>query len=274
MSDMSLPLDESRYERIMEDSQSPVLGLFKESVKEDRYLVLPRMILASFLTFLRIPRSILAKRGPRGERYVFETLTRWARKVCRIGQIRLEVRGAEYIDPAGTYLFTVNHSSPADIPVLYATLPVRAGFVANGILSSIPVFSYWMRMSGAVFVKPDRRKADFSTFRLMVKRLRKGRSLVVFPEGHMYQGEGLAEFKRGGIRSALLAGVPIVPVCLKGTDQVMRTGSLRIARRRSVLVEYGKPVDVGNLGCEDRRNIEGLVRERMIAMKGRSRSGG
>lgn len=268
MSDCAFDSTEDRYVRIMEASRVPVWGLFRESVREDRYLILPRMIRVTLRTLLRVPRSLFMKAGPARESYVFETLTRWAKVVCRIGQVRLEVRGAENVDPGRTYLFAVNHSSPVDIPVLYATLPVRAGFVANGVFSRLPAFSYWMRMSGAVFVEKGSRRAEMTAFRLMVRRLRRGRSLVLFPEGHIHQGEGLDEFKRGGVHSALLAKVPIVPVCLKGTGRVMRSGSLRFKRRERVVIEFGEPIDGGILGRDERRNIDALVRERILSMKG------
>jgi 1-acyl-sn-glycerol-3-phosphate acyltransferase len=106
----------------------------------------------------------------------------------------------------------------------------------------------------------------------MVRRLKKGRSLILFPEGHMHKGEGLEEFKRGGIHTAVLAGVPIVPVCLSGTAEVIPIGSMHIRPRRKVIVDFGEPIETADLGRDARRNIDGIVRNRLLAMKASARS--
>jgi 1-acyl-sn-glycerol-3-phosphate acyltransferase len=256
-----------RYLEIMASSRIPVLGLVYATIMEDKRLLLPRALRASFATALRIPRSLLIAEGPMMERYVFETLQRWAKKLCRICQVRLEVSGSSFLREGKTYLFVANHQSPADILALYAALPVRAGFVSTSIMARIPVFAYWMRKSGAIFVDQGDRKGELSALRAMVRGLERGRSLVLFPEGHMYQGEGLAEFNRGGICAASIARVPIVPVYIGGTSEVLRTGSFHISPRKRVTVEFGEPIDFRNLRREELRNINVRVRDRIAAMK-------
>jgi 1-acyl-sn-glycerol-3-phosphate acyltransferase len=259
-------MNERRYEDILETSRVPIWGLFKESIKEDKLFLMPRVLRETFGTLVRMPHSILMKAGPRQERFVFEVLESWGKKTCKLSQIKLKTMGKEKIDPDGTYLFVSNHRSPVDIPALYATLPVPAGFVANATFSWLPVFSYWMRKSGAVFVELGNRAVEASAFRTMVRRLKRGRSLVLFPEGYIQQGKGLAEFKRGGIHSAILAHVPIVPVSLSGTDDVMRPGGLRIVPRKTVVVQYGTPIDVNRLSSSEKRNIESILRDKIAAM--------
>jgi 1-acyl-sn-glycerol-3-phosphate acyltransferase len=205
--------------------------------------------------------------GPKFEHYVFGTLALWAKKLCRICQVKLEVFGREHMNQKRTYLFVVNHQSPADILALYASMPVHASFVSTDIMKQIPVFSYWMRVSGAVFVHQGDRKGEMTSFRSMVQRLEHGRSLILFPEGYMHQGEGLAEFRRGGIYSALIARVPIVPVYLGGTSEVMRTGTLYIEPRRRVVVEFGDPIETEGLDFKSKKNMEVLLREQISTMK-------
>jgi len=260
-------LNETRYARLIEKSIFPPWTLLRESFKEDPKLLLPRMIMTSIRTVKRIPNCVLMQPGKMRTAYIFGVLRHWAKKCCRVGQVRLDVKGLENVDPSKTYLFVVNHMSPADIPVIYATIPLRAGFVANAIFLKIPIFAYWMRMSGAVFIDQGNHEEEFTAFKLMIKRLKRGRSLILFPEGYIYQGEGLAEFKRGGLNAAVLAGVPIVPLCLYGTQNVMQAGSLHIQPRRRVVVEFGKPIETKGLSREERKGIDALVYERLKAMK-------
>ena len=260
-------LNETRYARLIEKSIFPPWTLLRESFREDPKLLLPRMIMTSIKTVKRIPNCVLMQPGKMRTAYIFSVLRHWAKKCCRVGQVRLDVKGLENIDPSRTYLFVVNHMSPADIPVIYATIPLRAGFVANAIFLKIPIFAYWMRMSGAVFINQGNHEEEFTAFKLMIKRLKRGRSLILFPEGYIYQGEGLAEFKRGGLNAAVLAGVPIVPLCLYGTQNVMQAGSLHLNPRRRVAVEFGEPIETKDLSREERKGIDSLVYGRLKAMK-------
>jgi 1-acyl-sn-glycerol-3-phosphate acyltransferase len=268
MRDGPVEIDGTRYSDIVAKSRVPTLSLLAEAMREDRPLfLLPRAIRVTFRTALDIPRSLFMRRGAKLERYVFSVLRRWARKVCGIFQVRLSVSGAWRLDPKRTYLFAANHSSPVDIPALYAVLPVRAAFVANSLFAQIPIFSYWMRRSGAVFVDRGNGRAEMRAFRAMVRRLRRGRSLILFPEGEMHQGRGLAEFKRGGLHAAAMAGVPIVPVCLSGTADVMRPGSLRVAPRKKVVVHFGEPIELDSLRRPERKDVDSLVRSAISRMK-------
>lgn len=265
--DMGEEVYEDRYADIVVESKIPALALLRESIKEDRLLLLPRALRLCLKTMERMPRALLMTPGPDRDHYVYQTLEGCSKRICHLAQVRLEVRGAERVDPARTCLFVANHSSPADIPVLYAALPAHAAFVANGLFAKVPVFSFWMRKSGAVFLDKGSRAAEMATFRTMVRRLRKGRSLILFPEGHMHKGEGLEEFKRGGIHAAILAGVPIVPICLKGTADVIPIGSMHITPRKRVSVEFGETIEVMGLSRGERKDIDSLVRNLMLRMK-------
>lgn len=267
MTDATLEMDEDRYKNIVMGSRIPAMALLNESIKEDRLLLLPRALRLCLRTMRRMPHALFMHPGPDRDRYVYHTLEDCSRRICHLAQIRLEVRGREGLEPGRTYLFAVNHSSPSDIPVLYATLPAQAAFVANGLFTKVPVFSFWMRKSGAVFFDKGDRKAAIAVFRAMVKRLKKGRSLILFPEGFMHQGEGLEEFKRGGIHTAVLAGVPIVPVCLYGTARVIPIGSMHIRPRQRVTVDFGEPIETATLCRDGRKGIDAIVRERLLAMK-------
>jgi len=143
----------------------------------------------------------------------------WSRSLIKITKMEIEVRGADKILPNRTYLFASNHRSPADIPVLFASIPQPAAFVANDLFGRIPALSYWMRASGSVFVNQGLPQSEVRALKAMEKRLKKGRSLILFPEGHMHQGNGIDEFNRGGLFAAVRCAVPIVPICIYGTEK-------------------------------------------------------
>jgi 1-acyl-sn-glycerol-3-phosphate acyltransferase len=179
----------------------------------------------------------------------------------------MELRGAERIDPSKVYLFASNHSSPFDPPLAHAALPVPAAFVCNAALAEIPVFSTWLRHSGSVLVAQGKGDGEIVAFKHMIAALKGGTNLLLFPEGYIHQGSGLAEFKRGGIYSAVISGASIVPMCVSGSQEVMRAGDLRVSPRRRVLVEISEPIDTTRISHAERKNIESVVRERMLEMK-------
>jgi len=263
---MDETLNETRYQDILDSSRAPVFAFIKESFKEDPRLLLPRILVDTFSYGLSIPLAALLRDPLSRERFAFKVIKNWGRKIRRVSMTKLILKGKELIDPAGTYLFVANHLSPFDIVALYSALPVCAGTVANSALHRIPVLSYWMRLSGAIFVEQGNKTAEFSAFKLMIERLKSGKSLVLFPEGYINQGKDLVEFKRGGIHSAVLARVPIVPVCLLGTDQVMRPGGLSVAPGKKVTIKFGAPIEAWKLDGGSRKNIDLVLREQLTAL--------
>lgn len=257
--DSERELNDARYAEIVSETKAPLLHLLRAAIREDTLFLLPRILLRTLKTLRRIPRTFFIKSESELARYIFQTIADWSNAAIRITQIKLEVRNPWHLDPRKTYLFISNHRSPTDIPVLFAAVPADAAFVANGLFRKIPAFSYWMRVSGSVFIDQGSPTSALSAFRAMARRLRSGRSLILFPEGHIHQGKGIDEFNRGGIYSAVLAGVLIVPICLYGTDRVMRPGSFHINPRRKVIVTFGSPIDPTTLDRRSRKNIDAML---------------
>jgi 1-acyl-sn-glycerol-3-phosphate acyltransferase len=259
-------IDANRYAEIALRSKVPLFRFLHVAMKEDRLFLLPRILIRTIKTMRRIPHTFFIKDEAELERYVFQTISQWAKSVLKITKMRLDVRGIEHLKPDQTYLFVSNHRSPADIPVLFTTIPQRAAFVANAIFQSIPAIAYWMRASGSVFIDQSNPKSALAAFKSMARRLRKGRSLILFPEGHMHQGKGIDPFNRGGIFSAVLTGTPIVPICLYGTDRVIRPGSFHINPYKRVFVEFCSPIETTTLGRTEKKEIDAIVHD-MIAEK-------
>jgi 1-acyl-sn-glycerol-3-phosphate acyltransferase len=264
--------NETRYAKLVEHSIFPPWTLFRESFREDPKLLFPRMLLLSMRTARYIPKAVLMKAGPERDDLVQSVFKEWGRDMCHLGQVRLDILGLDNVDPEETYLIAVNHMSPMDIPVISAALPMPAAYVANALFLKIPVFSYWMRKSGAIFVDQGHPEAEMHAFKEMIRRLKKGRSLILFPEGYINQGEGLAEFKRGGLHAAIFADIPILPLCLYGTQHVMRAGSLHVTPRTRVVAEFGEPIIPATLSRTERKDIERFVSCRLGAMKARHAS--
>jgi len=152
----------------------------------------------------------------------------WARGILFVSRIKVTVNGLKNIDPTQSYVYMSNHQSNFDIPVLLAYLPVQFRWLAKAELFKIPIFGRAMR--GAGYVKIDRfnQKAAFESINEAAGKMKNGVSVMIFPEGTRSLDGNIRSFKKGGFVMAVDAGVPIVPVVLKGTWPIMDKSSLRI----------------------------------------------
>lgn len=265
--DKNSSIDERRYERLLERSKHPIVAFILESFRQDHHCRMARVLIRSFSTAIAIPRYILIRNDAIRDHFVRRLFRKWGEAVCRIGKLDITVTGSGKIDPTRTYLFASNHISPVDVALLHAKIPKDVAIVANKTFLDVPVFSYWIRECGAVLVEQGSMAGEFAAFKEMIDRLKHGRSLLLFPEGFVNQSEKLAEFKRGGLTSAIIAHVPIVPVCISGTGGVIQSGTLLMKPGIKVTVEFDDPIDTDTLDARSRKSIDTILRDRIETMR-------
>ena len=136
------------------------------------------------------------------------------------------VEGLARLTPGTTYIFVSNHQSHYDTPVVFTSLPYQLRIIAKESLARFPVLGWHLKRGGHLFV--DRKHPDRSG---ILKRWRalvsEGLSLIIYAEGTRSADGHVARFKAGSFLLAIQAGLPIVPVAIIGTRQVMPKGRLR-----------------------------------------------
>jgi 1-acyl-sn-glycerol-3-phosphate acyltransferase len=150
----------------------------------------------------------------------------WSWLILKTTGVRVTVEGLERITPGTTYVFVSNHQSIYDIPVIFASLPYQLRIIAKASLARFPVLGWHLKRGGHLFV--DRQNPDRAG---ILKRWRalvsEGLSLIIFAEGTRSWDGRVARFKAGSFLLAIEAGLPIVPLAVVGTRQVMPKGRLR-----------------------------------------------
>lgn len=150
----------------------------------------------------------------------------WSWLILKTTGVRVGVEGLHRITPGTTYIFESNHQSIYDTPVLFASLPYQLRIIAKDSLAQFPVLGWHLRRGGHLFV--DRRHPDRAA---ILKRWRalvsEGLSLIIFAEGTRSPDGRVGRFKAGSFLLAIEAGLPIVPVAIIGTREVMPKGRLR-----------------------------------------------
>lgn len=179
----------------------------------------------------------------------------------RIAGIHVHVEGLENI-PEGVCIFASNHASNLDPVALTPNIPRRVSLLAKKEVFKIPVLSKAIRLAHLVPVDREDSEAAAASVDLAIKYLREGLSFEVFPEGTRSRDGRLLAFKRGTFVMAIRAGVPVVPVSLAGTQNLMRKGDWLIYPGE-VTVRFGPAVTTTGYGMEQReelrRTIQNLV---------------
>ncbi len=167
---------------------------------------------------------------------------RCARTFFRTCRIPLVVRGLENLPAGGPFVLAANHTSYLDGAALLASLPWRSyAFVAKSELLSNFVTRIFVSGIGALFVERFDVQKSAEHADELVEAAKRGVSLIVFPEGTLVRHTGLAEFRAGAFQAAAQAGVPVVPVALRGIRSVLRDGTW-YPRRSPIAVTFGAPV--------------------------------
>jgi 1-acyl-sn-glycerol-3-phosphate acyltransferase len=193
---------------------------------------------------------------------IFDKAPRWwSSAVLWAVGIKVRVHGWENVRRGEPHIFASNHVSWFDVPALAKVLP-RYKFVAKAELFKVPIFGGAMRAAGMIEIQRENRKAAFGAYDVAAAKIRAGNSVVVFPEGTRGHGYPLRPFKKGPFVLAIAAGVPIVPVIVHGTIEIMPKGSLR-AQPGTIDIHLLQPVSTTGVDYDHREALMQTVRTRM-----------
>ena len=194
---------------------------------------------------------------------IYDRLPRWwATALMRAAAVRVRLHNPERRGIDEPRVFVSNHVSWYDVLALASHLP-RYRFVAKAELAKIPIFGAGARAVGTVYIERDNRKSAFESYRVAAEQIRSGTSVVVYPEGTRGGSYALRPFKKGPFVLAIAAGVPIVPVIVHGTIDVIPRGSWWLRRGVPVDVHFLEPIQTAGLTYADRERLSRLVWTRM-----------
>ncbi len=192
---------------------------------------------------------------------------RWARRLLALGRVEVEVRGRELLPPAPAVL-VANHLSYFDTPVIFAELDLPFRILALEYLFHIPFLGGHLRRAQHIPVDQSDARAAMRSLLRAAERVRQGEAVFIFPEAHRSPSGELQAFVSGAFYLALKAQVPLVPMALAGTRQILPPGSHHIRPGR-VRLRIGPPIPTAGrdtsqaaaLAAEAREWIERMLRE-------------
>lgn len=182
-----------------------------------KYLVPLRVWLTAVLFVLPAALIVIALPGQGRRR----------RAAHRAGQITfwlagipLRVKGLERL-PEDACILAANHASYLDGPILTAAMPPRFAFVIKHEMSSAPLVGWLLTRLGSEFVQRSDKKAAGNAASRIIQKARNGACLGVFPEGTFVREPGLRHFHLGAFLTATRVGMPVVPVVIRGSRQIL-----------------------------------------------------
>lgn len=214
------------------------------------------VLTTSVATLILGPTVIVARllRLPQGPRSVYARCIRlWAQIIMRAAGVELVVHNAERLQQPDGAVFVANHNSWFDIFALASVVP-WCTFVAKSELRKIPLFGFAAECVGIVFVERENRKQAFASYELAAKEVRRGRAIVVCPEGTRGLDYRLRPFKKGPFVLAIASGSPIVPTIVHGTIEVMPKGTFRVHKGR-VDLHFLDPVPTAGYDYDERTEL-------------------
>jgi 1-acyl-sn-glycerol-3-phosphate acyltransferase len=173
--------------------------------------------------------------------------------------VRVKVSGLERLDRSRQYVFMSNHRSAADIVAIgWALWDYQIRFVAKKELQRVPVFGWGLWALKNIIIDRSNHVQAVRSYAVAGQRIRRGISVVVFPEGTRGVGDELLPFKKGGFVLAIETGTPIAPVAIVGTSAVMAKNSLRV-ESGVVEVRIGDPIDTAAISLKEKdRLLQGV----------------
>ncbi len=189
--------------------------------------------------------------------------TAWARLNAFLTPMRVTVIGREHLDPRRSYVIAANHQSSYDIFVLYGWLGVDFKWVMKQELRKFPALGISCEKLGHIFVDRSDTEAAIRSIEAAKERVRDGTSVVFFPEGTRSKDGRLQPFKKGAFRMAIDLDLPILPVTLAGTHEIMPARTLRVFPGKAQLI-FHPPIEIAG---DDRAEVRRLMAETRAAIE-------
>lgn len=183
----------------------------------------------------------------------------WSGWVTSFAGVRIVVENRAILVPGQPYVFMSNHASSLDIWAVFVAVPRPLRMIAKKQLGRIPLFGWAMRAGRFIFIDRQNPVAARRSIDEAGRRIRNGESVLIFPEGTRTRDGNLGVFKKGGFHLAVKAGVPIVPVALRGTRELMPSGSF-LLRGGTITAVIGDPIATQGLDDEARAGLSDRVR--------------
>ena len=244
-----------KEESVAPETQRPEIPL---AVRWLTYLLLLPLVASATVFFGSI--SLMVGLWDKNGREQHALARVWARVLLRIAFAPVTLEHAERLCAHETAVYASNHLSYYDTPVLYAKLPFQFRILAKAPLWKVPFIGWYLERSGQVSIDQSSARAGVASLGRGAKTLEAGIPLVIFPEGGRAATGELQPMAAGAAWMAIRAQVPIVPLTLVGTYELLPI-HVYILRPRPLKLIVGEPIATAGMTTKDADALMERVRE-------------
>ena len=175
---------------------------------------------------------------------------------------KLKVRGLENIDPKKTYVMVANHQSLGDIVLIYK-IHAQFKWVAKESLYKLPFLGGTLFLCKHIMLRRGEFGSIKKVYREAAAWLRKGMSVLFFPEGTRSETEEMRQFQSGAFKLAIRERKPILPIAISGTRDAIPKGSWIFKTKVSGTLTVFPAIDTAGFGPGDFKHLKDIVYEKL-----------
>lgn len=184
--------------------------------------------------------------------------------ILRVTKTNMSVTGQENIPTEGPVLFLGNHQSYFDVLAMQSLMKNPTVFIAKKELLKWPVYSWWMKDMGCLFLDREDPREAVKLFNEAARRMNEdGMDGVIYPEGTRSKSSEVRDFQKGSFKLAEKAKCPVVPVMIEGAFRVLEEEN-KLKENQTIHVHFFPPIYLDQLTREEEKVIHKTVREMII----------
>ena len=217
------------------------------------------VIIGAVLTGLMSIIAYVIGFTPNGENKAHKVANLWAKTILFFSSTKVEVVGRENVLVDSPQVFMANHQSDFDIFIVLAFVPGQFRWIAKKELFRVPIFGPAMRRAGYIEIDRQNHEKALQSIDEAARKIREGKSVMTFPEGTRSKDGTIKPFKQGMFHLAIKSGVPITPISIIGSGDIMPKRSLKV-NPGTIKMVIDKPIPVEGCTIDTRGELIEKVR--------------
>jgi 1-acyl-sn-glycerol-3-phosphate acyltransferase len=197
----------------------------------------------------------------------------WAKGLLKSGGVtRVVIYGREKLEKIHSAVFMANHESQLDPLVMtYLTEKSPLRFFAKHTLAYFPLFGQALWATDQVFINREKGSKALKNIEKTIAKIKsEDKYFFIFPEGHRSRDGNLLPFKRGGFALAMKAKLPILPVAIAGTGDILPPGFI-FRRKGPVVITVGDLISTSSYDSKSYDKLVLHVREQVDKLQKKAR---
>lgn len=184
----------------------------------------------------------------------------WGKTALLANRVKVSIEGTEHLNGKGPYIFMSNHQSYYDVFALLGHLPYQFKWLVKKELFSIPYLGWTMAAVGYISVDRGGTRDTVEAMNEAARKIRDGMSVTIFPEGSRSPDGAIHPFKKGGFTLAIKSKVPIVPIAIHGSGDIMPKDKFTVSSGE-IRMLMDRPIETESYSLKDREILMKKVRE-------------